>query len=88
MSTTVRVSRKDKAALEGLQRRLGTKTMAETIRMAISFAEAGDDKFIGDVGALREAIAASRTSGSRNAKVSEHVDEEIAAALLHESKTA
>lgn len=82
VSTTIRVSKKDKEVLESLRRRLGTKTLAETLRRAISLAEENEDTFKGDTQALREALSFSRPSGSGRTRVSEHVDEELENAIL------
>ena len=86
MSTTIRVSKRDKEALEGLQRRLGAKTMAETLRRAIALAESSDDRFEGDVGALRRVLSAARPSARRTVRASERVDAEIAQALAAEQR--
>jgi Ribbon-helix-helix protein, copG family len=82
MSTTIRVSKRDKEALEALRRRLGAKTMAETLRKAIALA-AADDDFVGDTGALGDALRSSRSSKD-GGRVSEQVDEELAKAVLAE----
>jgi predicted DNA-binding protein len=84
MSTTIRVSRRDKEALESLQRRLGTKTMAETLRKAISMAEASDEGFQGDTNELREVLRLSRQWKSGRHDVSEQVDDELAKAIHEE----
>jgi predicted DNA-binding protein len=85
MSTTIRVSKRDKEALESLQKRLGTKTMAETLRKAISLAEAADEGFQGNTNELREVLRLSRQWKSGRHDVSEHVDEELAKAIYEES---
>ena len=85
MSTTIRVSKRDKEALEGLQRRLGTKTMSETLRRAIALAKASDDRFLGNPEALQKVLSAARPSARGTARASERVDEETAEALAAES---
>ena len=86
MSTTIRVSKRDKEALEGLQKRLGTKTMSETLRRAIALAEANDDRFLGNLEALKKVLSAARPSARGTVRASERVDEEIADALVAESE--
>lgn len=85
MSTTIRVSEKDKEALEALRRRLGARTMADTLRYALSVAEAEDEKFAGDVEALSELLRAAGRSAKGKVKVSERVDEELARVVARES---
>ncbi|MDG6982935.1 MAG: hypothetical protein JRM74_05715 [Nitrososphaerota archaeon] len=85
MSTTIRVSKRDKEALEGLQRRLGTKTMSETLRRAIALAKASDDRFLGNLEALQKVLSAARPSARGTARAPERVDEETAEALAAES---
>ncbi len=85
MSTTIRVSDGDRKALENLRRRIGAKTMAETLRFAIAMAEAGDEKFVGDVAALEDLIRAAGRSAKGKVRVTERVDEELADALAKES---
>jgi hypothetical protein len=84
LSTTIRVSKRDKEALESLQKRLGTKTMSETLRKAIFLAERNDDEFTGNLEALQRVLSAARPSAKRTVRVSERVDEEIAKALVAE----
>jgi len=86
MSTTIRVSKKDKEALESLQRRLGIRTMSETLRRAISLAEESDDRFSGNLEAFREALFLARPSSKRTVRISERVDEELADAIAAESE--
>ncbi|MDG6975776.1 MAG: hypothetical protein JRN16_02715 [Nitrososphaerota archaeon] len=85
MSTTIRVSEKDKEALETLRRRIGARTMAETLRYAIATAEAEDERFVGNVDALGELLSAAGRSSAGKVRVTEHVDEELARALAKES---
>jgi predicted DNA-binding protein len=86
MSTTIRVSKEDKEALEGLKRRLGTRTMSETLKKAIALAEASDDKFVGDLGALSDILSTARRSAKGQVRASERVDEEVAKAIAAESE--
>jgi hypothetical protein len=79
MSTTIRVSRKDKEELVNLGKRLGTKTMSATLRKAIALARASDESFNGKTEALGRTLRFARASGSR--RTSEHVDKELARAL-------
>lgn len=81
MSTTIRVSRRDKEALEGLQKRLGTRSMSETLRRAVALAEASDGEFRGNLDALQRLLSSARPSARGVVRASEQVDEEIARAL-------
>jgi hypothetical protein len=81
MSTTIRVSREDKARLEKLAKRLNLDTMSEALRKAIELAEESDDKFRGN---LSEFASTLRHASSRGGDVSLKVDEELAAALKGE----
>jgi predicted DNA-binding protein len=81
MSTTIRVSREDKARLEKLARRLNLGTMSETLRKAIEIAEESDDRFRGNLGELASTL---RHASSRGGGVSLKVDRELAAALKEE----
>lgn len=85
MSTTIRVSKRDKEALEGLRKRLGTKTMSETLRRAIALAGASDDRFAGNIEALQKVLSTARPSAKGVVRASERVDEEVAASLAAES---
>jgi len=85
MSTTIRVSKEDREALEALRRRLGTKTMSETLRRAISVAEASADEFRGNLDALGDILSTARRSAKGQVKVSENVDEEVVKAIMAES---
>lgn len=85
MSTTIRVSEEDREALETLRIRIGAKTMAETLRYALAMAEAEDEAFVGDIGALKELLRASGRSSRGKVSVTERVDEELARVLAKES---
>ena len=85
MSTTIRVSEKDRESLEALKKRIGAATIAETVRYAIAMAEAGDEKFSGDVGALGDLLRASGRSSRGRVRVAEDVDAALALVLAEES---
>ncbi|MDG6910090.1 MAG: hypothetical protein JRN08_06945 [Nitrososphaerota archaeon] len=85
MSTTIRISEKDRESLEALRKRIGAATITETVRYAIAMAEAGDEKFTGDVGALDELLRAAGRSSKGRVKAAENVDEELARVLTEES---
>ncbi len=78
MSTTVRVSKQDRERLVNLARKLKTKSIAEALRKAIEMAEEGDERFTGNLAALKETLG---YAGERGARVSEQVDEELAKLL-------
>lgn len=82
MSTTVRVSKEAKNRLVNLARKMKTKSIAEALRRAIGIAEESEEKFTGNLAALKETLG---YSGERERRVSEHVDEELAK-VLSESK--
>jgi predicted DNA-binding protein len=78
MSTTIRVSKEDKERLTNLAKRLKARSMAEALRRAVAIAEENDERFQGNLAALRKTLL---YSGQRGRRTSEHVDEELAKSL-------
>ncbi len=78
MSTTIRVSKEDKERLVNLAKRLKAGSMAEALRRALTMAEESDEKFQGNMAALKKTLA---YSGERGRRISERIDEELAESL-------
>lgn len=83
--STIRVSDKDREALETLRKRIGAKTMAETPRYAIAMADADEEKFAGNLDALEALLRASGRSSTGKVRVTEQVDGELGRAVADES---
>ncbi len=77
LSTTIRVSKSDKERLSILAKRLNVQSMAEALRIAVTAAEEQDEKFVGNLAALRETL---RHTASAGGNISENVDDEVARA--------
>jgi len=77
-STTIRVSKEDKARRVRLARKCNAKTMTEALRKALDKAEESDERFEGNLTALAETL---RFAGPRGGDVSRNVDRELEKAL-------
>jgi predicted transcriptional regulator len=78
VSTTIRVSRDDKARLVRLAKKYNAKTMTEALRKALEKAEESDERFEGNLTALAETLRFAEPIGD---DVSLNVDRELANAL-------
>ncbi len=83
MSTTIRVTREDKERLVNLAKRLKARSMAEALRRAVTIAEESDEKFQGNLAALRKTLV---HSGEHGRRISERIDEELAKSLDERGK--
>ena len=81
MSTTIRISLKDKERLANFAKKVNAPTLAEAFRIALTLAEEKLEDFKGDVNALRDLLRRSKPVGG---DASERVDEELAKALMDE----
>jgi hypothetical protein len=82
MSTTIRISLRDKERLVRFAKKVNASSLAEAFRVALTLAEEKLEEFKGDINALRNLLKYSKFVGGN---VSEHVDEELAKALMNES---
>ncbi len=77
MSTTIRISREDKARLEKLATKTNARTLTEAFRFALKSAEQADERFRGNTAALAETLRFAGPSSRKKVRVSEQVDEEL-----------
>lgn len=82
MSTTIRVSLRDKQRLVRFARKVNASSLAEALRIALAMAEERLEAFQGNLEALKEVLKHAKTAGGG---VSERVDEELARILRAES---
>ncbi len=81
MSTTIRISLKDKERLAKFAKKVNAPSLAEAFRIALAIAEEKLEEFRGDVGALKELLSHAKVVGR---DTSERVDEELAEVLRSE----
>ena len=81
MSTTIRISREDKARLEKLAKKTNARTLTEAFRFALESAEQASENFRGNTAALVETLRFAGPSSEKRVMVSEQVDEELGRVL-------
>ena len=83
MSTTIRISLKDKERLAKFAKKVNASSLAEAFRIALSMAEEKLEEFRGDIEAFKELLKHAKVVG---ADISERVDEELAKILQAENR--
>ncbi len=82
MSTTIRISLKDKERLARFAKKVNASSLAEAFRIALSMAESSLEEFKGDINALKKLLKHTKPVGGQ---ISERVDEELAKIIRRES---
>ncbi len=83
MSTTIRISLKDKERLAKFAKKVNASSLAEAFRIALSMAEEKLEEFRGDIEAFKELLKHAKVVGG---DISERVDEELAKILQAENR--